>query len=212
MKILIVGRPDSGQRQVVEKILGSSLDESASLEGLVLEHTIETRYFKQECGVWVDQYEDAQEWLEAFTSDEAKEVREVLMMVIYTVGDEVDPQLAEFKKKLQDEDWSGYFCAYSKKELGQLEQEQLEETLDMDLVSLSELKSLIESALIDFQEPGEDSHPDVTDLGEPRDLLEPLIEADLDEIMSRLKLARDSDMTDQEKLELAEQIARELVP
>lgn len=89
--ILVVGRPKSGKLRLI-KALTDELPEdipSDSHAGLRHELKIRTRYYNADVNIWVDELEPADgkitNWVNEFTSDTAKQVRDVIGVVIHTL-------------------------------------------------------------------------------------------------------------------------------
>lgn len=214
MKILIVGPANSGQKQAVEKLLGEETHVD-DWEGAMFEHTFDAKYFKAQAGIWVDQFpkEGAVEWAKQFASKDAKEVREALVMVIYTF-DRADRGIKQFVDKLQEEAWKGTFVGLPQGELD-THSEAILDHLDIIVTSADELLDTTHMALFDWVDDEEDADPEEQDLEQiKQSLTEPLLPIDdLDTIISKLRIARDNqDMSKEEKMKLAEELAEKLVP
>ncbi|PRT53637.1 Uncharacterized protein C19A8.11c [Wickerhamiella sorbophila] len=218
MRILVVGSANSGQKEAVETLLGKKTHVD-DWEGAMFEHTFDAKYFKAQAGIWVDQFppEGAKEWAKQFASDDAKEVRDVLVMVIYTF-DRADRGIEQFVDKLQEEAWRGTFVALPSVELDP-HSEAIMDKLEMTVVNSDELLDTVHTALFDWidedDEEKEDEGPHDEDLEEiKQSLTEPLLPIDeLDTIITKLRIARDDQqMSKQEKMKLAEELAEKLVP
>jgi hypothetical protein len=63
---------------------------SGTVAGLSHEWTVETAYYSATVPIWTDEIIDAQEWQEAFQSDEAKEVRDVMAAYVVVFRKPID--------------------------------------------------------------------------------------------------------------------------
>lgn len=214
MKILIVGAPNGGQKRAVETLLGRKVD-VVDWEGAMFDHKFDAKYFTANAGLWVDQFPavGAEEWANQFASNEAKEVRDVLCMVIYTF-DKLDRGIEPFVEKLRDEDWKGTLVALPTGQLDK-ESEDFMDKLGITVIEADELLDVTHTALFDWlDEAEEDPAPDQDVKEIEHALTEPLLPIDeLDTIMSKLKMARDDpEMSREAKMKLAEQLADQLIP
>lgn len=204
MKILIAGTPESGQREVIQRLTKGKHELPDNLCGLVLDHTFHTKYFEADCGLWVDEFSDCREWSEEYSSDAAEEVRNALVLFIFTFNLSMPDTsgMAEFAQSLQK---PGICLAVAKKQtLVTKETEDVWSDLGFDLVSIEELEPIVHSALYDSMASGSASSSDAEQCPEtaPREL---------DDILNELQEARNSQtMSRDEKKALSDKIAAEL--
>ncbi|EPY51895.1 recombination protein Irc6 [Schizosaccharomyces cryophilus OY26] len=89
-RILIIGKPKSGKLTFVKALTGTlprglSLTSSeTSHAGLTHEYTLRNKYFQREVGIWIDEYTDLEETLEAYASQDANEVMNAISVIVYT--------------------------------------------------------------------------------------------------------------------------------
>jgi len=95
-RLLIIGPPKSGKLTLIKSLFGSlpsniPMDEPHS--GLVHRVELSTKYFTTGIDLWIDEVnaiDNFKEWCDEFTSDEAREVRDVINGVVlcfkYDVG------------------------------------------------------------------------------------------------------------------------------
>jgi hypothetical protein len=116
-------------------------DDAKDHSGLTHVLKVENKYFSVTVGVWVDEftydvndaYKGYNAWATAFSSHEAKEVRDVVGGVIY-LFDASNPKhkeaskcIAKFLARLNDEGWDGVAIAASHGTISEEEQDDLYE-------------------------------------------------------------------------------------
>ena len=205
MKILIAGPVGSGQNELLSEITNEP-HKHQSCEGLVLQHVFKNKYFSASCGIWIDEYTNVSEWCAEFRSDEAAEVREALLMFIFTFGpNDVDGEkLNTFVDKLRP-DQPAYAVPLNGISSVTSEVMAKLETAGFDVVDRNDVKAHVDTALYDaINENGSDGHEELPNEQYDAD--------DLDSIMEELRSARGSStMTNEEKETLANKIAERLV-
>ncbi|KAK6521116.1 hypothetical protein TWF506_001348 [Arthrobotrys conoides] len=84
-RILLVGRRDSEILKFLETLTGSlpSHQTPDSHAGLTHTLTLKTQYYTSTIPIWIDEIHSPTEWSTAYSSPEAKEVRQVLGAIIY---------------------------------------------------------------------------------------------------------------------------------
>lgn len=204
MKILITGTPESGQREVIQKLTKGHYELPDNLCGLVLDHTFRTKYFETECGLWVDEFSSCQEWSEEYSSSAAKEVRNALVLFIVTFDLSMPDTsgLAGFVNKLNN---PGICLAVAKDQTSITKvTENLWRDLGFDMVSMEELEPIVHSALYDSM-----SNECASSLGAEK--CQEAAPRELDDILKELQDARNSQtMSKEEKKALSQKIAAEL--
>ncbi|WBW73306.1 clathrin coat adaptor Irc6 [Schizosaccharomyces osmophilus] len=89
-RILVIGKSKSGKVTFVKALTGtlpSGLNltsNETSHAGLSHEYTLKNKYFQKEVGLWIDEYTNLEETLEAYASEDAKEVINAIGAIIYT--------------------------------------------------------------------------------------------------------------------------------
>ncbi|OLL26675.1 Small nuclear ribonucleoprotein Sm D3 [Neolecta irregularis DAH-3] len=120
-RILVVGRKHSGKLRLLQHLTGSIPivpRDAGCHAGLTHLHTIKNRYYEAEIIIWVDEFENPEEWVNPFLNDEAEEVRKVLGAVILTFDLEQDrTKVLEDLKSVEKlmaacgDDWDGICLA-----------------------------------------------------------------------------------------------------
>lgn len=202
MRVLIAGRPNTGQKDVLRLL--TKVEADPPFQGLVLDHTFETKYFNASCPIWVDEFESSQAWVNDFTSDEAQEVREALTLFIYTY-DSQDPQFEEVGKFARKLDAPGKCIALAKHDKIPAEAEDCE---DFDCIDYKELEPLVHMAIYDALN---DKDNDELEGEDEDEFKEAHMDLDLDAVVSELKNARNStSMTEEQKKALVDRIVTQL--
>ncbi|KAG5363481.1 hypothetical protein CJU89_2657 [Yarrowia sp. B02] len=115
-KILIVGPPGSGKLTMLKELMGTVSPVTGSHAGIVEEYHIKNKYYEARVGVWVDEFlldGDAAhlsadrveglvplaEWTRSFCSSEAKEVRDSVKAVVFTLRQ--GAEVAQLEGQLQ---------------------------------------------------------------------------------------------------------------
>lgn len=203
MRILIAGKSNTGQRDVVRLLTKENVSEP--LQGLVLDHTFKTKYFNASCHIWVDEFEDTNVWVNDFVSDEAQEVREALTLFIYTY-DPQNPEFDEmgvFARKL---DSPGKCIALANHNNIPAEADDCE---DFDCVDYDELEPLVHMAMYEAMNDNDSS--DELEEEDVNEFKESHMDLDLDSVISELKDARNSpSMTEEQKKALVDRIVAQL--
>ncbi|KAG5362050.1 hypothetical protein CJU90_4737 [Yarrowia sp. C11] len=138
-KILIVGPPGSGKLTMLKELMGAVSPVTGSHSGIVEEYHIKNKYYEARVGVWVDEFlldgdveqltpdrveglASLQEWSHTFCSMEAKEVRDSIKAVVFTLrqGSDVahlEPQLKLLEPlvgMLDSDNWDGSLLCLQK--------------------------------------------------------------------------------------------------
>lgn len=88
--ILVIGRSNSGKLDFIKALTGSlpkGLDDEAfnnDHSGLIHKYNIRNKYFEASVGIWIEEYSNLAETLDAYSSEEAKEVIDSLGAIVYT--------------------------------------------------------------------------------------------------------------------------------
>lgn len=205
-KLLIFGDKKSDKLQFVQDLFGVEVarGEDEGVAGLVQKVQLKTKYFETEIDCWIDEPEDFDEWLDEFSSEAAREVRESISGVVLCVAElnkeQIQKQirvLTEFKQLLREE----CFVVVAKMVPIKVLNDELIDDYSVELVDLTEdgvnefkevlgvkrVKQIIDSHEWQIIEK-EDEQPD-QDLQvdeRPQDLQE----ADLEELLDKLKSAK----------------------
>ncbi|KAK6503066.1 hypothetical protein TWF481_008102 [Arthrobotrys musiformis] len=101
-RILLVGRRDSEILQFLEALTGSLPPHQTpdSHAGLTHTLTLKTQYYTSTIPIWIDEILSATEWSTAYSSSEAKEVRQVLGAIIYCFKHPGSEDISELKDDL----------------------------------------------------------------------------------------------------------------
>lgn len=201
------------------------------LKGYIAQSTVQTKYFTSEVGVWVDQFDDPQEWANEYTSDEAEIVRNKLILFIYLYRDEVHPGIAGLVNMLPTGtslavDTANYDTSLedTPNAKSRVSEAQKLELLGsgFDVVNKTEFKSALETAIYDSNAELHTPSPEDKDvqledelIESERDIHKACSETeprDLNSIFDELSKARaDKSMSNAEKQALADRIAEELL-
>ncbi|RDW26462.1 hypothetical protein B0I73DRAFT_16791 [Yarrowia lipolytica] len=138
-KILVVGPPGSGKLTMLKELMGTVSPVTGSHAGIIEEYHIKNKYYEARVGVWVDEFllegDSTQlsadrieglvslpEWTESFCSNEAKEVRDSIKAVVFTLrhgsdAAHLEPQLKVLEQlvgMLDNDNWDGSLICLQK--------------------------------------------------------------------------------------------------
>lgn len=190
MNVLIAGPQNTGQSEILEA-LGCEIPNS--LQGACLKKRFATEYFTEEVGIWVDVIEDYETWVNEFTSKDAEEIRDTLILFIYTCS-EPDASIKEFVECLG----ATSVC------VAPASNAQKFESFGLDMVPLERLTDAIHTAIGDKLASNDSGLTVCTELFDN--------DTNIDQLAAQLRHARESKtMSITEKQALVQRIARILI-
>lgn len=223
-RLLVIGAPNSGKITFVNSTFDSCpidipLSDESSHEGIIHHVQISTKYFTTGIDIWIDETEDFQSWCEEFSSDGAKEARDVIKGIVYTFkfSDGVDviiERVGHLKKLIEKfqtdgedeeagEQWDGFVLGVgfgAGIDIDEDEKLQVEDALIMN--GITEMVVFEEEGKNEFGEAlGKqrirqiiECH-DWTTVSEPNDdeddsRLDPHLDLDIGQILNKLNIAK----------------------
>lgn len=279
-KILIVGPPGSGKLTMLKELMGTVSPVTGSHAGIVEEYHIKNKYYEARVGVWVDEFllegDDATtlgadridglvplaEWTHAFCSSEAKEVRDSIKAVVFTLrqGSDVPHLEAQLKTleqltgMLDNDNWDGSLLCLQKGHVSPEDASGLDAVCfdygfeyinhlvseQGETTGYDRLQEAIEVLGWETQDEAKETpvpdpvltsptlmarsspslHPSSFDARSlslspaDSDMLKGLLNDDLDNfqnIFDKLKIARNSNLSDEQRTRLANDLAEQLI-
>lgn len=277
-KILIVGPPGSGKLTMLKELMGTVPPVAGSHAGIVEEYHIKNKYYEARVGVWVDEFllegdtfeEDRTadlstlpEWARTFCGSDAKEVRDSIKALVFTIRQgsdvaHVEPQLEilqNLTSLLDNEDWDGSLLCVQKGRVSPEVAAQLDALcFDYGFEYINNLPSeegettgydRLQEAIEVLGWEAQENATEMAALPEPvltsptmakaspsslqpssfdarslslspadSDMLKGLLNDDLDNfqnIFEKLKIARNANLSDEQRTQLANDLAEQLI-
>ncbi|KTW29701.1 hypothetical protein T552_00909 [Pneumocystis carinii B80] len=100
-KILVLGTPNSGKLTFLKELTGILPDissETRNHAGIVHQIEFKTKYYNKTVDIWIDEfkYEEIEQWIKPYLSEEASQVREVLGAIIIVFKGRKEPKINEY--------------------------------------------------------------------------------------------------------------------